>query len=135
MDFGNIAVGAVGGTVILIPAGTRSLGVLGSLVLPTSLPGTITAASFDITGNPGYTYAITLPPDGHIITNTLVPTETMTVNTFTSETLSDGLGLLGTLDINGEDIVTVGATLVVGNAQEPGVYTSTVNFNVTVGYN
>ncbi|MDP3436251.1 MAG: DUF4402 domain-containing protein, partial [Bacteroidales bacterium] len=58
LNFGNIAVSATGGTVILAPAGTRT--ITGGVTLPANT-GTVTAAEFNVTGQSGYTYSITLP--------------------------------------------------------------------------
>lgn len=82
MSFGNIVADADGGTVVLVPAGTRTLTGLTS----PSLPGTVTAASFTIAGLANATYAITLPAT-HDISNGV---QTMTVNTFTSNPSGTG---------------------------------------------
>src|SRR3954469_12696318 len=59
MNFGNVAVqSTTGGTVVLTPAGVRTK--TGGVTLPTT-NGTVTAASFTVTGTGNYTYAITLP--------------------------------------------------------------------------
>ncbi|MEI6899455.1 MAG: DUF4402 domain-containing protein, partial [Bacteroidota bacterium] len=127
MDFGNIAVGATGGTVILAPASTRSLGVPGTLVLPTVFPGNIQAATFTVSGAAGYTYAITLPGTATTINN---GANTMTVDTWTSNPTPTGtIGGLGT------DVLTVGGTLHVGNSQAAGLYVSATPFVVKVEYN
>ena len=47
MNFGNVAVSATGGTVVLAPASTRS--ITGGVTLP-AVPGIVTAAHFAITG-------------------------------------------------------------------------------------
>jgi hypothetical protein len=124
MNFGNVAVGASLGTVVLAPAGTRS--ATGGVTLPAT-GGTVTAASFDVTGEGAYTYAITLPASVTITRNT--GTETMTVNTFTST--PSGTGALTA----GAETLMVGATLNVGAAQVPGTYVSGTPFSVSVVYN
>src|SRR5579871_264943 len=59
MNFGNVAVsGSTAGTVVLVPAGTRS--ATGGVTLPATT-GTVSAASFTVSGQASYTYAITLP--------------------------------------------------------------------------
>lgn len=88
--------------------------------------GTVSAASFDITGEAGYTYAITLPSTDVTLTET--GTDDMIVNAFVSDPATTG-----TLDVNGEGIVLVGATLNVVTGQAPGEYTG--SFDVTVAYN
>jgi hypothetical protein len=47
------------GTVVLSASGSRSTG---GIMLP-SINGTVSAAQFTVTGEPGFTYAITLPTD------------------------------------------------------------------------
>jgi hypothetical protein len=126
INFGTLAVSATGGTVILTPAGGRS--TTSGVVLPATA-STITAASFDITGQPNYTYAITLPSTATILTRN-TGTETMSVGTFTSTP-----SLTGTLDGSGNQPLKVGATLTVGSLQAAGVYVSGTPFTVIVNYN
>jgi len=123
MNFGNVAVqAAVAGTVIMSPAGVRS--ATAGVTLP-GTSGTVSAASFTVNGQAGYTYAITLP-----VTLTINSgVNNMIVNTFTSTPTAIG-NLTG-----GTESLTVGATLNVGAAQAPGVYTSATPFTVTVNYN
>ena len=124
MSFGNLAVQAgTGGTVVLAPAGTRSS--TSGVTLP-SATGTVTAASFTVTGSGSSTYAITLP-SSVTLTHTN-GTNTMSAGTFTSNPSTPGTLSSGTQD------VAVGATLTVAAGQLAGVYTSG-NFNVTVNYN
>ena len=66
MDFGNVAVSAAPGTVVLDPAGARS--VTGGVTLP-AVTGTVTAAAFDVTGQANFTYSITLPAAATTITS------------------------------------------------------------------
>lgn len=121
MNFGNVYVSAtLAGTVILAPAGTRT--VTGGAGLP-GVAGTVSAATFTVTGTAGATYAITLPASV-----TLNGPATMTVDVFTSTPLTTGLLTGGTQNLQ------VGATLNVAAAQLTGLYTS-ANFNVTVNYN
>lgn len=124
MNFGNVAVqSTTAGTVVLAPAGTRTR--TGGVTLPTTA-GTVTAASFTVSGTSGYTYAITLPSTALTITS---GANTMTVNTFTSD--PSGTGTLTA----GEQVVNVGATLNVGAGQAAGTYVSATPFDVTVNYN
>ncbi|MCX6222973.1 MAG: DUF4402 domain-containing protein [Bacteroidia bacterium] len=128
MNFGNVSVNGSLGTVILAPAGTRS--VTGGATTPATA-GTVTAASFDITGQANYTYSITLPVGLTPVTLTHTNlTNTMTAGTFTSSPTPTG-----TLSAGGLQTVTVGATLNVGASQLAGVYTSGTPFTVTVNYN
>jgi len=125
MNFGNISVDpATGGTTILTPAGSRSS--TGGVTLPVTT-GTVAAASFDVAGEPAYTYAITLPAGALTISS---GANSMLVSAFTSTPSSTG-----TLDVSGAQTVTVGATLNVAAGQGSGVYTSVAPFDVTVNYN
>lgn len=124
MNFGNVAESGAG-TVILDPAGTRT--ITGSVTLP-AITGTVTAASFTVTGTSGYTYTITLPSTDYTITRT-AGAETMIVNAFTSN--PNGTGTL----TGGSETLNVGATLNVAAGQVPGTYTNATGFDVTVNYN
>lgn len=123
MNFGNVAV-INSGTVILAPAGTRTS--TGGVTLPAT-NGTVTAASFNVTGEGAYTYSITLPAS-HTITHTNTVNE-MVVNNFTSA--PSGTGAL----TSGAQVLNVGATLNVGSGQLAGTYSSGSPFSVTVNYN
>lgn len=124
MSFGNIAVQAgTGGTVILATAGTRTS--TAGVTLP-STTGTVTAASFTVTGSGSLSYAITLPASVTLTHSGGV--ETMSAGSFTSNPSATGTLSSGTQNI------AVGATLTVTAGQLAGVYTSG-NFNVTVNYN
>ncbi|MFQ3181564.1 MAG: hypothetical protein ACI9Z4_001162 [Polaribacter sp.] len=129
MNFGNLAVQAGGtgtsGTVVIAPAGTRTR--TAGVTLP-STTGTFTAASFTIGGASGYTYVITIPSTGYIVTKATT-LETMTVSAFTSSPSSTGI-LKG-----GSETLNIGATLNVAAGQVPGVYTNATGFDVTVNYN
>jgi hypothetical protein len=126
INFGNVAVQAgTAGTVVIAPAGTRTR--TAGVNLP-STTGNFTAASFTIEGASEYTYAITLPSTGYIITKATT-LETMTVSTFTSNPSSTGT-LKG-----GSETLNIGATLNVAAKQVPGVYTNATGFNVTINYN
>lgn len=127
MNFGNLAVSASAGTVVLTPAGARS--VTGGVNL-TADPGTVAAASFDVTGESNFTYSITLPSTDYTLTR-VAGSETMTVNTFVS---TPTVGTGGTLTA-GSQTLTVGATLNVSGSQVAGTYTNATGFDVTVNYN
>lgn len=127
MNFGNVAVQtSTGGTVVMTPGGVRS--ATGGVTLPTT-SGTVTAATFTVSGQATYTYSITLPSTDLTITS---GSNTMAVNTFTSNPASTGSG---TLSAGGTQTLTVGATLNVAAAQAAGLYTSATPFTVTVNYN
>jgi hypothetical protein len=132
MHFGTMGVLAgTGGTCVVTTGGVRSAtsGVTLSLLAPL-----FTVATYTVTGEPLYTYAITLPA-------TITVTHTNTVNTMTVGTLlaksTSGVEshtATGTLiAVAGTESFTVGGTLTVVAAQLAGVYAGT--FNVTVAYN
>tara|TARA_R100000935_G_C2830171_1_gene164586 strand:+ start:713 stop:1159 length:447 start_codon:yes stop_codon:yes gene_type:complete len=111
-----------GGDVTLSPNSIRSTS--GEVEL--SDGGIVSAASFEITGESGYTYALTLPSDNYILSN---GSETMEINNFTTDYNSDNVLASGSQTIN------VGATLKVNPNQTPGTYVNQGGFNVTVNYN
>lgn len=123
MNFGNVAVSSIAGTVVLSPASVRTKS--GGVTLPI-VSGTISAASFNVTGLGSYTYTITLPSTPLTINN---GANTMSVTAFTST--PSGTGTLS----GGAQVLNVGATLNVGVNQAAGVYTSATPFSVTVNYN
>jgi hypothetical protein len=123
MNFGNVAVSTAAGTVVLAPAGTRT--VTGGCTLPATT-GTVAAASFTVTGQADFTYSITLPTTATTITS---GANNMTVDTFTSNPTPTGT-LTG-----GTSTLTVGATLNVAGSQAAGTYVSGTPFTVTVNYN
>jgi hypothetical protein len=122
MNFGNIAVSATAGTVVLTPAGTRSK--TGGVTLP-AVTGTVSAAAFTVTGLGSSTYSITLPTTYTITSGA----NNMTLGTFTST--PSGTGTLS----SGTQTVNVGATLNVAASQAAGAYTNATGFPVTVNYN
>jgi len=122
MNFGNIAVSATAGTVVLTPASVRS--ITGGVTLP-AVTGTVSAAAFTVTGLGSSTYSITLPTTYTITSGA----NNMTVTTFTST--PSGTGTLS----GGTQTVNVGATLSVAASQAAGTYTNGTGFPVTVNYN
>ena len=125
MNFGNIAVSpTIAGTVVLPTTGARTL--TGGVTLPV-VTGTVTAASFNVTGEGTSTYSITLPSAAITLNGT--PSGTMTVQNFVST--PSGTGAL----TGGAQVIKVGATLNVGAAQTAGIYTNAAGLFVTVNYN
>jgi hypothetical protein len=131
LNFGNIVV-VTGGTVVIDTAGVRTASA--GVTLPAGNPGTVTPAQFTVTGTAGYTYGVTLPT-ALSIALTGTPATTMALSLFTSSTSAivagAGTGIIGA---GGTQALTVGATLTVGAAQAPGVYTN-ASFPVSVFYN
>lgn len=126
MNFGTIAVSSGGGTVLLHVNGSRAPSA--GVILP-SFTGTVSAAQFTISGEPGYSYAITLPATDFILYESGTGPATMVVNAFTSTPFASGT-LTGSTDT-----VLVGATLNAGASQAAGLYTNAAGFEVTVNYN
>lgn len=122
MNFGNVAVNATAGTVVLAPAGTRT--ATGGVTLP-AVFGTVSAATFTVTGTTGAVYTISLPASAIISFSG----NDMTVNNFTSTPTPTGT-LTG-----GTSALSVGATLNVNGGQAAGLYTSVTPFVVNVNYN
>lgn len=123
MNFGNVAVGITAGTVVMTPAGARS--ATGGVTLPATV-GTVSAATFNVTGTAAYTYTIAIAGDPLNVTS---GGNTMTVTTFTSSPTSPATLAAG------NNALTVGATLNVGASQASGIYVSGTPFTVTVNYN
>ena len=128
MNFGNVAVINQVGTVTLSTAGVRSsTGGATPVANPT---GTVTAASFTITGAAGFQVFVTLPPSSPGVTVTHTNgINTMLITTFICSPTT-GFIIPG----GGSQTLNVGATLNTGISQLPGVYHTLSNFNVTVNY-
>lgn len=126
MNFGNVAVSGAPGTVVLDPAGTRTR--TGGVTLP-AVGGTVTAATFNVTGNGSATYTIAVTPASVVINNGAT---TMAVGSWVTNPNPTGL-----LSGGGAQTVQVGATLSVNGGQLPGTYTTVPGneFSVTVNYN
>jgi hypothetical protein len=128
MHFGNVAVSASNnGTVELAPAGTRI--ATGGVTLP-AVTGSPAAASFTVSGEANYTYAISLPTSNIQLVHSTNSTLSMDAGAFISSPATTG-----TLSASGSQTLSVGATLQVDAAQAAGTYTTTSNFDVTVNYN
>jgi hypothetical protein len=129
MNFGNLAVGTGGGTVVLATDGSRS--VTGDVTLPANT-GSPTAAAFTVTGAAAFTYSIGITGTPVTIRSGV---NSMQVNTFITNPLTPG-----TLPGFGPPNLLVGATLTVGASQAAGSYSSenaggSGPFTVTVNYN
>ncbi|MBC7936968.1 MAG: DUF4402 domain-containing protein [Rhizobacter sp.] len=127
LNFGNLSVDATGGTVILEPsaAGVRNSAGAGGVTFPANT-GTVSAATFVVTGQANFTYDFNFLNASIQITS---GTDNMTVDNF-SKSIATGL-----LDNLGTQTVYVGADLIVNGSQVPGVYTSSSPFTVLVNYN
>ena len=125
MNFGNVAVGAALGTVVLATDGSRT--ATGGCTLPATT-GSPAAATFNVTGAANYTYAITLPSGPTTLDDGA--THTMTVDDWVSDPTPTG-----NLGAGGSQTLRIGATLSVAAGQTAGTYTSATPFTVTVNYN
>jgi hypothetical protein len=127
LNFGNLAVDAIGGLVILDPsaAATRTSAGAGGVSFPSNT-GTFSSATFVVSGQADFTYDINVLSTSIQITN---GTDNMTVDNFTKSVTTGLLNGLGT------QTVYVGADLSVNGSQTPGVYTSSSPFTVLVNYN
>jgi hypothetical protein len=128
MSFGNLVSTVAGGDVNLPTSGARTGDVD---ILLGSDNGTVTAASFDITGEANYSYGITLPPTFDV-SDSQTTANTMAVGTFVSLPAATGSG---TLSATGAQTLLVGATISLGATQVAGDYTNTTDMTVTVFYN
>jgi hypothetical protein len=123
MVFGNIATTTASGTVVLGTDGARTPN--GGVTLPATA-GTVTAASFAITGSGSYTYTISLPNSPIVLSGA---TEGVTVGAFVSNPASTGTLSTGTQTVN------VGATLNIPASTAADTYKNTSGLHVTVNYN
>jgi hypothetical protein len=121
MNFANLDAKS-GGAVILDPDNTRSS--QGGVKLADG--NTVSAATFEVTGQAGYTYSITLPNSDHVLTN---GTDNIIIRDFTSSLNDEGSLALGSQTLR------VGASLDINPNQTPGIYTSPGGFNISVNYN
>lgn len=121
MVFGQISSSFAPGRVELSPDGAR-LGS-GGVGINSSVPGG--PAVFDVRGNPNAVFAITLPAS---VVMTAPSGNTLLVDRFTSLPAGNGL-----TDAGGQQTLSVGATLNVGNNQVVGSYSG--QMAVTVDYN
>jgi hypothetical protein len=128
LNFGNLAVTAsVGGVVTLEPSAAATRTTSGGGVTFPATMGTVTAGRFTVSGQPNYTYDVLLPSDALLEG----PGSSMLSTAYTCNLP----GNIGTLDGTGLQTLYVGADLFVAPAQAPGVYTTTLPFEVVVNYN
>ncbi len=121
MNFANIDA-KTGGQIILTPDNTRTSS--GGVVLAGE--ENLSAATFIVSGQSGYTYNISLPKDTYTLTNGI---EDMVIQNFTSSTSG------GNMIADESQIIRVGATLSINANQTPGFYSTPAPINVTVNYN
>jgi hypothetical protein len=122
--FGIFASGSTLGTVVVPTTGSRTQ--TGGVVLPNGIITTVQPATFTVTGQASYNYAITLP-SSHTISNGTV---FMTVDNFIHNATATPQ-----LSGAGSQTFSVGATLNVAADQAAGSYLSVTPFVVQVVYN
>lgn len=127
LNFGVIVPGTTAGSVTL-PAdgGTRT--TTGGTSVLTTQTGNPTLATFTVTGQENYTYALTLPTTSVPLSGAGV---SMSVSNFDSN-IGDGPTVAGITLTAGTSTFNVGATIAVGASQAVGVYNGT--FDVIVAY-
>ncbi|NJW53345.1 DUF4402 domain-containing protein [Salinimicrobium oceani] len=111
-----------GGGIILTPQGERI--ALGEVILENSTA--VTAASFEVKGQQGYNFSISLPSGSYSLVH---GEEQMSLQDFTSS-----IGREGTLG-SGNATFRIGATLLVKAQQAPGFYSTSTPLEITVNYN
>lgn len=137
LEFGKVI--STAHTVTIATDGTRT-----DSITNTNVKGTLRAATFAVTGEPSFTYTITLPTTFQIFTGSPGTVTTMGVSAFTvapgakgtiagTADLTTGVGAIGTLDTAGKADLNVGATLTVNASQVAGSYTAP--YAVIVAYN
>ncbi|MBK6965409.1 MAG: DUF4402 domain-containing protein [Bacteroidales bacterium] len=126
LNFGRFYPGLTGGEVIISPDGVKS--ALGSVMLS---GGNSSPGRFTITGAPDATFSIQLP-EGPVQLLHQGSSQTMIVNEWTSDPPAGYSS--GTLN-EGSEIVSVGASLVVGSIENNPVGIYTGSFNLTFAYN
>lgn len=121
MNFARIEAGK-GGQVILAPDNTRT--AWGGVQLAEGETGT--AASFEVIGNDGFAFDLSLPQESYVLSS---GDHNIVIRDFQSDIKGTG-NLIG-----GAQTVKVGATLEISPNQTPGRYSNTDGFTVTVNYN
>jgi hypothetical protein len=121
MNFANLYAKS-GGAVVLGPDNTR----VGQGGVELTDGKAVSTATFEVTGQAGYTYSITLPDSDQVLTN---GTDNIIIRDFTSSLKDEGALALGS------QTLSVGASLDINPNQTPGNYTSPGGFNITVNYN
>lgn len=111
-----------GGTVVLTPENQRFASGGVQLADGTN----VSAASFRVTGQKGFSYDITLPQGEYLLTN---GSQNLILKDFTSNLTGSGNLTTGTSELR------VGATVEIQPGQNPGTYNTLAPLPVTVNYN
>jgi hypothetical protein len=126
LEFGAMVASASSGTCVITAASTTTRSATGGVTLTDQGGLTPASAQFTVTGNPNFTYTITLPTSVTITNQTSGNGETMTITDMTKS--NNGPQLNG----QGTETWWAGGTLNVGADQVAGRYTGT--FDVGVAY-
>lgn len=121
LNFGTVIATPTAGKVVLDPLGVRT--AIGGVVLTNTSVFGVSAAAFQVNGEPNTTFSVALPASILMV----LGANSMLVDTF----VTDGAPYL--LSVNGGQRITVGATMSVAANQAPGLYSG--NFAMTVAYN
>jgi len=135
LEFGSFSTSAASQTVTV-----STNGVATGTALRSVTTGKPTAAgAFTVTGEPAYTFALSMPTTGSVAT-TGTGASTMALSNFTVAPVGTSAAFAGTapdytstLNATGGHQFTVGATLTTVASQVSGAYTG--NYSVTVAYN
>ena len=127
MNFGNLVATVAGGAIVLPTSGARTGDA--AILAGATQKGNVAPASFTVTGETDFTYAITLPPASFNVSNGDTTPATMTVGTFVSTPSSTGTLASGT------QTLIVGATITLAANQKAGAYTNASGLAITVNYN
>jgi hypothetical protein len=123
LNFGNVLSGYNPGSLTLSPDGTRTAN---GLQISSALQGEASPAQAVVTHGDN-NYSITLP-ESFTLYNQGNPNQTILINQFRVKPAFDS-------EVEGVDILKIGATLNLEANQVPGIYTNPSGFNVTVTYN
>jgi len=123
LQFGAIVRPSTGTSTVTVAAGSNTRNVTGSAVGVTSSTYPVTRASYNVTGEAGQTFSISVPTSFDMAHSGSAPAITVNLTPeATSGTLTGGAAAFG-----------VGGSFVIGDTTATGAYTG--NFTVTVAYN
>ena len=127
LNFGTIAKGSLESVVTIDVDGIAV--TTGDAVLVDTNGDAATAANFNVTGEAGYTFAITSPTEAIVLAGSGNATGS-------SMSFTATIPATGTLDAtSGEAVIPVTAALTVATAQASGTYSNAQDLAVTVYYN
>ncbi|MEI7830590.1 MAG: DUF4402 domain-containing protein [Prolixibacteraceae bacterium] len=133
--FGRLGItSGVAGTVVMNTAGDRTPGEATTTIISTGTPKTV--AQFNIGGTASTAYSIGLPTTIAVKTGVGTGNYATTIGTLMvkvdAAAEATAVGATGTLAVGGGSSFLMSGTLVIGSAQELGIYTG--HYDVTVDY-